>query len=249
MNFENKVVVITGASRGIGKATAIKFAKNGAKVTLGYNSYKKGVEETALEIKKFNGEYIFCKIDVSKMSDAKKLMEKTVDNFSKIDILINNAGITDPKQFNETSEEDWDKMIDINLKGVFNCCKQAVPFMLKQDTARIINISSILGLTGGIGAGVHYCAAKAGVIGLSKALANQLSSNNITVNTVAPGMIDTRMIQWRSDKQMKAHTNKIPLKRVGKPEEIAQAICYLASKEAGFITGETLNINGGMYMS
>lgn len=249
MEFKNKVVIVTGASRGIGKATAAMFARKGAKVVIHYNSNRAGADEVAAEIEKMGRDYLIVQADVSKMDEVRDMVNKTIDKFGRVDILVNNAGITEPKDFRDTTEEEWDRMMRINLKSVFLCCKEVVPYMEKQQYGRIINLSSIVGKTGGIGAGVHYCAAKAGVIGFSKALANQVAKDGITVNVVAPGMIDTRMISWRSPELMKKHVGQIPVGRVGKTEEVAAAICYLASDEAAFMTGQTLDINGGMYMN
>lgn len=249
MEFKNKVVIVTGASRGIGKATAAMFARKGAKVVIHYNSNRAGADEVAAEIEKMGRDYLIVQADVSKMDEVRDMVNKTINKFGRVDILVNNAGITEPKDFRDTTEEEWDRMMRINLKSVFLCCKEVVPYMEKQQYGRIINLSSIVGKTGGIGAGVHYCAAKAGVIGFSKALANQVAKDGITVNVVAPGMIDTRMISWRSPELMKKHVGQIPVGRVGKTEEVAAAICYLASDEAAFMTGQTLDINGGMYMN
>ena len=249
MKFEGRAVLITGASRGIGKATARMFARQGAAVAINYHSNKAGAEEVADQICKLGRDCLLLPADVSQMNQVEHMVDQVIKKLGRLDILVNNAGITEPKDFRDTSEQEWDRMLAINLKSVFNCCKKALPHMEKEGWGRIINLSSIVGRTGAIGAGVHYCAAKAGIIGFSKALANQVAKDGITVNVVAPGMIDTRMISWRSSELMHEHVSKIPCGRVGRVEEIAAAICYLASEEAGFVTGHTLDINGGMYMN
>jgi 3-oxoacyl-[acyl-carrier protein] reductase len=245
--LEGQVAIITGASRGIGRATAELFAKAGSKIVIGYSQREDLAKQVCDNVTAEGGEAIVYKGDVSDYAAAGDMIAKTIDKYGRIDILVNNAGITDPRWFLEIAEDAWDKMLDINLKSVYNCCKHALPYMIQQEYGRIISISSDSGKAGSM-AGAHYCAAKAGVIGFTKAIANQMVQYNITANAIAPGLIDTEMIRWRTPEQMKEDVGLIPLKRVGRGVDVAQAAVFLASKYAGYITGYTLDINGGLYM-
>jgi len=246
--LKDQVALVTGASRGIGREIALLMAKCGAKVVINYSKNKNKALEVLQEIKNQNGQGVMYKADVSNSQEVKAMVENVIKEFKKVDILVNNAGITGPKFFLEITENEWDEMIDINLKGVFNCCKYIVPYMIERKYGRIINMSSAVAKSGSLGAGAHYCAAKAGVIGFTKALANQLAKYKITVNAIAPAMIDTEMIKWRSEEKLKEHIELIPMKRIGKPNEVSEAVVFLASKYADYITGATLDINGGLYM-
>ncbi|MBZ4646765.1 MAG: 3-oxoacyl-[acyl-carrier protein] reductase [Petroclostridium sp.] len=246
--LEGKVAIITGASRGIGREAAELMAELGAKVVISYARNDELAKELYDIVTQKGQQALLFKGDLAQYEEAKQLIEKTIGKFGKIDILINNAGITDPRFFLELSEEDWDRMMDTNLKSIYNCCKHVVPYMMKQGYGKIINMSSVVAKSGSIGAGAHYCAAKAGVIGFTKALANQLAPHGITVNSIAPAMIDTEMIRWRTPEQMKEHVELIPLKRIGLCSEVTQAIAFLSSKFADFITGYCMDINGGLYM-
>lgn len=246
--LEGKVAIITGASKGIGRETAQLMAELGANVVISYVKNDELAKEVYEAIIQKGKDALLFKGDLSDYGQAKRLIEDTIKKFGKIDILINNAGITDPRFFLELTEEDWDKMMDINLKSMYNCCKHTVPYMIKQHYGRIINMSSVVGKSGSIGAGAHYCAAKAGAISFTKALANQLAPYGITVNSIAPAMIDTEMISWRTPEQMKSHVELIPLKRIGLCSEVSQPIAFLCSKFADFITGYCMDINGGLYM-
>ncbi|MDK2934939.1 MAG: 3-oxoacyl-[acyl-carrier protein] reductase [Clostridiales bacterium] len=246
--LEGKVAIITGASRGIGRETVELMAELGAKVVISYVRNDGLAKELYDRVTQKGQEALLFKGDLSDYEEAKQLIDSTIQKFGKIDILVNNAGITDPRFFLEISEEDWDGMMDINLKSMYNCCKHAVPYMIEQSYGKIINMSSVVGKSGSIGAGAHYCAAKAGAIGFTKALANQLAPHGITVNSIAPAMIDTEMIRWRTPEQMKSHVELIPLKRIGVCSEVTQAIAFLCSKFADFITGYCMDINGGLYM-
>lgn len=246
--LEGQVAVVTGASRGIGRDAAALLAELGAKVVITYVQNDELAEEIYDIVVDKGQEALLFKGNLAEYEQAERLVDETIKRFGKIDILINNAGITDPRFFLELSEEDWDKMMDINLKSIYNCCKHVVPHMIKQGSGKIINMSSVVAKSGSIGAGAHYCAAKAGTIGLTKALANQLSSHGITVNAIAPAMIDTEMIRWRTPEQMKEHVEFIPLRRIGLCSEVTQAIAFLSSKFADFITGYCMDINGGLYM-
>lgn len=246
--LKGKVAVVTGASKGIGRETAELFARLGADVVIGYSKNEELAKEVYENVVKERCQAMLFKGDLSDINVAEQLIKKTIEKFGKIDILVNNAGITDPKFFLDITEEAWDRMSDINFKSLYNCCKHVVPYMMKQKSGKIISMSSVVGKSGSIGAGAHYCAAKAGVIGLTKALANQLAPYSITVNAIAPAMIDTEMIRWRTPELMAEHVNLIPMKRIGKCSEVAGAAAFLASKYADFITGYAMDINGGLYM-
>ena len=243
-SLKNKVAVVTGASRGIGKSITETLAKAGAHVVCASRT-KNDLDSL---VNSLNGQglstsYFSC--DVSRFEDFKSLIDDTVSNHDSIDILINNAGITKDTLIMRMTENDWDTVIDINLKGVFNGIKCVTRQMMKQKYGRIINISSIVGLIGNPGQ-VNYAASKAGIIGLSKATAKELASRNITVNTIAPGYISTEMSDAIEEKTKENLLNQIPLGRIGSPEDIANMALYLASDQAGYITGQTIAIDGGM---
>lgn len=248
--FEDKVVIITGASRGIGRELAITFAKFGARLVLNSRNQEQDqdIKKTADLVAEYGADTMVWQCDVSKYLQVKEMVGQVMDKWGTVDVLINNAGITQPKFFMEISEEEWDLMMNINLKGLYNCCHNVIPYMMQKRQGKIINMSSVVAKNGSIGAGAHYCATKAGVIGLTKALANQLAAYGITVNAIAPGMIDTEMIRWRSPEMLKEHIELIPLGRLGQPAEVSGAVLFLASEYANFITGYTADINGGMYM-
>lgn len=245
--LNGKVAVITGAGRGIGRAIALQFAEYGAKVVINYRSSITQVEELLELIKNAGGEAIAVQADISKEEEAKKLLEEAVKNFGKLDVLVNNAGITKDNLMMRMSEADFDSVIDINLKGTFFCMKHASNIMLKQRSGKIINISSVVGLTGNVGQ-INYAASKAGVIGMTKAAARELASRGITVNAVAPGFIETDMTDALSDKVKEATIANIPLRRYGNTGEVAGAVCFLASEAANYITGQVLQVDGGMVM-
>lgn len=245
--LNGKVAVVTGAGKGIGRAIALQFAELGAKVVVNYRSSIAQVEELLLTIKNAGGEAIAVQADVSKEDEAKSLMDAAIKNFGRVDILVNNAGITKDTLLLRMSEEDFDSVIDINLKGTFFCLKQAAGIMLKQKSGKIINISSVVGVTGNMGQ-ANYASSKAGVIGLTKSAARELASRGITVNAVAPGFIETDMTDSLPDKIKEASIATIPLKRFGKAEEVAGAVSFLASDAANYITGQVLLVDGGMVM-
>ena len=242
--LKNKVAIVTGASRGIGRSVAQEISKSGAHVVCVSRS-----EDDLLKISKklndegFSSSSFVC--DVSNSNDFKKLIDDTVSKFNQVDILVNNAGITKDNLIMRMSESDWNTVIDVNLKGVFNGIKAVSRQMMKQKYGRIINISSIVGLIGNPGQ-ANYAASKAGVIGLGKAVSKELASRNITVNTIAPGYIETDMVEDIQETVKDNLFKQIPLGRIGKPSDIATAVLYLASDEAGYITGQTLAIDGGM---
>jgi 3-oxoacyl-[acyl-carrier protein] reductase len=242
-----KVAVITGAGRGIGRAIALQFTEYGSKVVVNYRNSAAQVEELLTTIRNAGGEAIAVQADVSKEEDAKRLIEEAVKHFGRLDVLVNNAGITKDNLIMRLSEQDFDSVMDINLKGTFFCTKHAATVMLKQRSGKIINISSVVGLTGNVGQ-ANYAASKAGVIGMTKAVARELASRGITVNAVAPGFIDTDMTVQLSDKVKEATVMNIPLKRYGNASEVAGAVSFLASESANYITGQVLQVDGGLVM-
>ncbi len=240
--LKGKRAIITGASRGIGRATAILFAKNGAKVGINYLKSDDEARKVLKEVKKFS-DGILLKGDVSNFKEANKIVEKFVRNFGGIDILINNAGIYNRKKFEDLSEKEWDETIKNNLKSSFNMCKCCLPYMKKR---KIIFISSQLALRGS-SHGAHYSASKSAILGLMRSLAIELAPN-INVNAIAPGIINTAIIANYSEEERRRRVNEIPLKRIGEPEDVANVCLFLASELANYITGETINVNGGIYI-
>ncbi len=242
-----QVVVVTGASRGIGKAIAIAAATAGADVVFTYASNEQAATEVSAEIQALGRKSLAIKADAASADGANSVIEQTIAMFGKIDVLVNNAGITRDTLLMRMSESDWDAVIDTNLKGVFLLTKAAIRPMMSAKKGKIITISSVVGLTGNPGQ-TNYCASKAGVIGFSKSLAKEVGSRGITVNVIAPGYIETDMTQKMSDVQKKAILDMVPLRRGGKPEDIAQAVMFLASSGGDYITGETIRVDGGMAM-
>ncbi len=245
--FKGKNVVVTGGSRGIGRAIAIEFGKKGANVVINYVSSDAEAEKVAEEIKSLGGNAILVKGDISSFEEGKKLIDETVKVFGTIDILINNAGITKDGLIMRMKEEHFDKVIDINLKGVFNTCKSAVSHMLKQRSGKIINISSVVGVVGNAGQ-ANYAASKAGVIGFTKSIAKEVGARGITVNAVAPGFIKSDMTDVLSEKVKDGMLGLIPLNRFGNVEDVARTVVFLASEGGDYITGQVINVDGGMVM-
>ncbi|MBU6358393.1 MAG: 3-oxoacyl-[acyl-carrier-protein] reductase [Chloroflexota bacterium] len=247
MNLTNKVAIITGASRGIGRAIAIDFASRGASVIVNYNTSEAAANEVVSVITTAGGKATAFKADVSKIDQAQALIKAATDTYSKLDILVNNAGTTRDNLLMMMPEADWDHIMNTDLKSVFNCCKAATKVMMRARYGRIINITSVVGLSGQ-GGQTNYAAAKAGVIGLTKSLAKELGGRNITVNCVAPGYIPTDLTNVLSDELKQGMMKLTPLGRFGKPEEVAYASAFLASDEAAFITGIILSVDGGLVM-
>ncbi|CAG9361254.1 3-oxoacyl-[acyl-carrier-protein] reductase [Clostridium perfringens] len=245
--LKDKVAIVTGGTRGIGRAIALKLADNGANIVINYRNSDKEAEELKAILEEKGVKVLTVKCDISNFEDSKNLMDKCKEVFGKIDILVNNAGITKDTLIMRMKEEDFDSVIDVNLKGTFNCAKHASAIMLKQRFGKIINMTSVVGIAGNVGQ-VNYAASKAGVIGLTKSLAKELGSRGITVNAVAPGFINTDMTASLSEKVKEEASKNIPLKRLGDPEDVANLVGFLASDAANYITGQVINVDGGMVM-
>lgn len=245
--LKDKVALVTGASRGIGKAIAINLAANGAKVAVNYSSSESSALEVAEIIKKNGGTAEIFKARVNVESEVEEMFTAVEKSLGVVDILVNNAGITKDNLLMRMKTEEWDAVIDVNLKGTFLCTRRAVKGMMKNRYGKIINISSVVGFAGNAGQ-FNYSATKAGVIGMTKSAALELASRGIRVNAVAPGFIETDMTASLTDEVKAAYLEKIPLKSLGKPEDIANAVAYLASPLSDYMTGQTLHLNGGMYL-
>ncbi|HLF85830.1 MAG TPA: 3-oxoacyl-ACP reductase FabG [Nitrospiria bacterium] len=244
MRLENKVAMITGGGSGIGREAALLFAKEGAKVVVA-DVNEKGGEETAAEIRKNGGDGFFAKLDVTNREQSKQVVKDSLGKYGRIDVLINNAGITQDALLSKMTEEQWERVIDVNLKGVFNCIQALVEVMVNQGSGAIINTSSIVGINGNIGQ-VNYAATKAGVIGVTKTLAKELGKKGIRVNAVAPGFIKTPMTSNVPDKILETMKEKTPLRILGEARDVAYAYLYLASDEARFVNGAVLCVDGGL---
>lgn len=247
MSLEGKIAIVTGAGRGIGRAVALKLAQDGATVIVNYNGSAARAQETVEEIKAAGGKAEALQCDVADFGKTGEMMETVISRYGRVDILVNNAGITRDGLLMKMSEEDFDAVMDTNLKGVFHCMRFVSRQMLKQRSGRIINISSVSGVLGNPGQ-ANYCAAKAGVIGLTKSAARELASRGITVNAVAPGFIDTDMTQALSETVRAAAAEQIPMKQFGAPEDVADAVAFLASESGRYITGQVICVDGGMAM-
>ncbi|MFX3624623.1 MAG: 3-oxoacyl-[acyl-carrier-protein] reductase [Ectobacillus sp.] len=245
--LKDKVALVTGASRGIGRAIAVDLAKHGAKVVVNYAGNEAKANEVVDEIKALGSEAIAVKANVANGEEVADMVKQAVDAFGKIDILVNNAGITRDNLLMRMKEEEWDDVINTNLKGVFLCTKAVSRHMMRQRSGRIINIASVVGVTGNAGQ-ANYVAAKAGVIGLTKTSAKELAARNITVNAIAPGFIVTDMTDVLSEEVKLELLKLIPLAKFGQGEDIANAVTFFASDRSGYITGQTLLVDGGMSM-
>ena len=243
-NLSGKVAFVTGASRGIGRATALRLASEGAKVALNFSSNIAKAEAVKAEIESAGGEAMLVQGDVSNFAVVTELIKKVIDKWGRLDILVNNAGITRDNLLLKMSEEDFDKVIATNLKGVFNCTKAVTKLMMKQRGGRIVNMSSVVGLRGNISQ-TNYAAAKAGIIGFTKSAARELASRGVTVNAVAPGLINTDMTAALPEKIKEVMLQEIPAGRMGTPEDVANAVAFLVSDQAAYITGQVLSVDGG----
>jgi 3-oxoacyl-[acyl-carrier protein] reductase len=247
MRLEGKVALVTGASRGIGREIALELAREGASVAVNYAGSEAKALEVVDEIKAMGREAFAIQADVSNSESVTDMAKETIERFGKIDILVNNAGITKDNLLMRMKESEWDDVININLKGVFLCTKAVTRQMMKQRSGRIINISSIVGVSGNPGQ-ANYVAAKSGVIGLTKTTAKELSSRGITVNAVAPGFITTDMTDKLNEDVKTEMLKQIPLARLGEPKDIARTVIFLASEDSAYMTGQTLHVDGGMVM-
>ena len=246
--LKDKNIIVTGATRGIGKEIALTLAQNGANIAINYRNYNEEVEELINSIKEFGVEAIAVKCDVSKSDEVDNFISEVKNHFSSIDVLVNNAGITKDGLLLRMKDEDFNSVLDVNLKGTFNTTKSISPIMIKQKHGKIINISSVVGIVGNAGQ-CNYAASKAGVIGFSKSVARELASRNINVNIVAPGYIDTDMTKSLPDKVKDEILKSIPMKKMGNPKEVANLVLFLSSGLSDYITGQVINVDGGMVMA
>jgi len=246
MNLKNKIAIVTGGGQGIGKEICLRLAENEAKIVI-FDVKEELSQEVAREIRAKGGSSLAFKVDVTKYEEVNEATRRVIDKFKGIDILINNAGITKDSLLLRMKEEDWNRVLQVNLNGAFNCLKAVLRSMVKQKYGRVVNISSVIGIRGNIGQ-ANYSASKAGIIGLTKSLAREVGRYGITVNAVAPGFIDTTMTRRLNKEAVDTIISQVPLQRMGKPGEVASLVSYLVSEEAAYITGEVIKIDGGMAM-
>lgn len=244
---DKKIALVTGGTRGIGKKVAEKFAKEGYNLVLNYVSDNTDINSVIDSFKEYKNEVILIKADVSKFNECENLVKEAIEKFGKIDVLVNNAGVTKDGLIAMMKEDAFDRVIDVNLKGTFNMTRNVVPYMMKKRCGNIVNISSVVGVAGNAGQS-NYAASKAGIIGFTKSLAKELAPRNIRVNAVAPGFIDTDMTSVLTDKVKENIYSQIPLKRMGEAEEVANVVYFLANEDSSYITGQVINVDGGMVM-
>ncbi len=249
MRLKDKVALVTGSSRGIGRAVALAFAKEGAKVTVNYSRSEKEAKEVVEKIKEMGSDAIAVKADVSKKTEAEELVKETVERFGRIDILVNNAGFTRPAMLVNMTEEQWDAVVDIHMKGTFLCTQAAAKYMIEQKSGKIINVASVAGVYGTVGQ-VNYSAAKGGIISMTKSIARELARYNICCNVISLGIVETEMTEKiRTDEKLREiYLNRILLKRFAKPEDVVPAFIFLASDESNYITGQLICVDGGYGM-
>ena len=243
----NKLAIITGGARGIGKQIALTFAKEGYNIAINYRTENEDLKNTKKEIEENNVKCFTFQGDVTNFKDCEQFVKQIVEEFGNIDVLVNNAGITRDTLLMRMKEEDFKQVIDTNLIGTFNVTKNVISYMMKARSGRIINISSVVGISGNAGQ-TNYSSSKAGIIGFTKSLAKEVASRNITVNAVAPGFIETQMTDVLKDDIKEEIAKKIPLKRMGTPQDVANVVKFLASNDSSYITGQVINIDGGMLM-
>lgn len=246
MTLEGKVALITGGARGIGRAIALRLARDGVRIAIGDLLREEGLN-TQKEVEEAGSEAMFAALDVTDEASVKDTVAQVESRWGHIDILANNAGITRDRLLLRLSEQDWDAVLDVNLKGAYLCSRAVLPLMLRQRWGRIVGTASVVGLAGNPGQ-TNYAASKAGLIGFTKALAREVATRNITVNAVAPGYIETQMVQTLSEKVQEAILGQIPMRRFGTPEDVAGVVAFLCSEEASYITGHVINVDGGMVM-
>lgn len=246
MSVSDKIAIVTGGSRGIGRAVTLSLAEQGTTVVLSYKQNSAAAEETINLSKNFSGRVMAKQWDIGKFQETQNVIADIEKELGKVDILVNNAGITGDNLFVRMKEEEWDKVIETNLKGTFNCCRAVIRGMMKRKFGRIINISSIVAESGNPGQ-ANYCASKAGIIGLTRSLALELASRQITVNAITPGFVATDMTGALTEEQKNLLLSKIPMGRVAQPNEVASLVTYLASEGASYISGQTIGVNGALF--
>lgn len=247
-NFKDKIALITGGSRGIGRSCALKLAADGCHLVINYKSDKQSAEETASKAREYGVKALICQADMSKVAEIEKLVNFTVEQFGRIDILINSAGIAQIVDYSQITEEDWDGMMELNLKGTFFCCQKVMEVMKKQQAGKIVNLASTAGQMGGFIVGVNYSVSKAGVICMTKSLSKPAIKHGININCVAPGLIDTDMTTSYPPESVAGMKGGIPIGRLGSADEVADSIVFLASDQASYFVGATLYVNGGTYL-
>ena len=246
MELQDRVAVVTGSGRGIGKAIVRELAKNGASVVVG--ELADYGEQVVQELRASGAEATYVKLDVASSESVTAMVEQVRDRYGRIDILVNNAGIRPTCPILEMRRSDWERVLTVNLTGTFNCCTAIAPLMTERGWGRIVNVSSLAAQRGSTGGHSHYAAAKAGIVGFSKSLARELAPYGVTVNVVAPGWIDTEGWEGQLDGQREAYAARVPLGRLGQPEDVAYAVAFLASERASYLTGVTLPVNGGLFI-